>query len=220
MLNPITTIQKMYQLDNALQTNGLDRTTVEQHEAELGIQFPAPLYHYLLELGNTKTVNESYHSFIQLPFERLGDYLVIGKTCDDDGVWGIHQDDLTQHNPMIQMSRNFDALEQSEVHWFNALPLPEFLLALAIVNGVNGGLTHHAQIYDFAGDTIPADLGEKLENLTHEIVDLNRPHEKYFEVEKFAVVMVLSLDEGKPTAFLMGSQDKVLFETWIHKLAL
>lgn len=217
MLNPIPLIKTIYQLDTA---NGLEREQVEQHEAELGVQLPAPLYHYLLELGNAKIVNESYHQFVQLPFEKLDEYLVIGKTCDDDGVWGIHQDELKAHNPMIEMSRNFDSLEVSEVHWFNELPLTEFLLAQAISNGVNGGLNHHAQIYDFAGDTIPADLGEKLATLATEISDIHRTHERFFQAEDFGVVMMLAIDEGKPTAFLMGSQNQDLFETWIHKLAL
>lgn len=219
MLNPIPLIKKIYQLETVTD-NGLSRETVEQHESELGLQLPAPLYHYLVELGNAKAVNESYHQFVQLPFEKLDEYLVIGKTCDDDGVWGIHQDELKDHNPMVEMSRNFDAIEVSEVHWFNELPLAEFLLAQAIINGVNGGLNHHAQIYDFAGDTIPADLGEKLEKLATEITEIHRPHERFFQTEEFGVVMMMAVDEGKPTAFLMGSQSEELFEKWINKLAL
>lgn len=218
MLNPIPLIKKIYQLDTA---NGLDRETVEQHESELGVQLPAPLYHYLLELGKAD-LNTAYHHFVELPFERLDEYIVIGKTCDDDGVWGIHQDDLKQSNPMVQMSRNFDAIssEFGDVHWFDELPLAEFLLAQAIINGVNGGLNHHAQIYDFAGDTIPHDLGEKLASLTQEIDELHRPHERFFQADEFGVVMVLTVDDGKPTAFLMGSQNPDLFEKWINELAL
>lgn len=219
MLNPIPLIKKIYQLETVTD-NGLSLETVEQHESELGLQLPAPLYHYLVELGNAKAVNESYHQFVQLPFEKLDEYLVIGKTCDDDGVWGIHQDELKDHNPMVEMSRNFDAIEVSEVHWFNELPLAEFLLAQAIINGVNGGLNHHAQIYDFAGDTIPADLGEKLEKLATEITEIHRPHERFFQTEEFGVVMMMAVDEGKPTAFLMGSQHQDLFEAWIKQLAL
>lgn len=222
MLNPIRLIKKMYQCDNA-EPDRFSQLSLEQHEAELGIQLPALLYHYLLELGNAKAINESHHQFIHLPFERLGDYILIGKTCDDDGVWGIHQNDLKEHNPLVQMSRNFDALEQAEVHWFDTLPLAEFLLAQAINNGVNGGLAYHAQIYDFAGDTIPPDLGEKLANLApaiQEISDLNRPHEKYFATDDFGAVMVINLDDGKPTAFLMGSQNPDLFDAWLDKLAL
>ena len=75
--------------------------------------------HYLLALGNIASLNSGFNHLGLLPLERLGDHLVIGKTCDNDGVWGIHVDDLSpkkQHNPMVQMSRNFDAIEQGEIH--------------------------------------------------------------------------------------------------------
>lgn len=220
MLNPISAIKQLYHLD---QTDGLEigisRDIVESHEKQLGIELPPLLYHYLLELGNGK-FNTSYHQFVELPFDRLGDYIVIGKTCDDDAVWGIHVDDLIQSHPMVRISRNFDAIEQSEIHWFNELPLAEFLLAQAIVNGVNGGLKYHAQIYDFDGITIPQDLAQKLESLANEITELRQPHERYFQAEEFGVVMLLGMDESIPNAFMIASQDEHKFNDYIQQLAI
>nr|WP_313062629.1 hypothetical protein [Moraxella sp. CTOTU49097] len=220
MLNPIHTIKQLYHLD---QTDGLEigisRDIVESHEKQLGIELPPLLYHYLLELGSG-AFNTSYHQFVELPFEHLGDYIVIGKTCDDDTVWGIHVDDPKQLNPMVQMSRNFDAIEQSEIHWFDELPLAEFLLAQAIVNGVNGGLKHHTQIYDFDGRSIPADLSEKLQHIASEIIELRQPHERYFQAEDFGVVMLLGMDESIPNAFMIASQDEHTFNDYIHQLAI
>lgn len=220
MLNPITTIQKIYQLENNPTHNGLARTTIEQHEAELGIQLPAPLYHYLLEMGNAKIVNESHHQFIQLPFERLGEYIVIGKTCDDDGVWGIHQDDLKHTNPMVQMSRNFDAIDPNQVHWFDELPLAEFLVAIAIINGTNAGLAHHAQIYDLENKCIPTDLIEQLTQFSHEILEIRQPHERYFQADDFSVVMMVGIGENIPNAFLIGTQYRKKFDDFIITLAI
>ncbi|VXA91042.1 conserved hypothetical protein [Enhydrobacter sp. AX1] len=223
MLNPIHAIKQLYHLDH---TDGLEigssRDIVESHEKQLGIELPPLLYHYLLELGNGK-FNTNYHQFVELPLEHLGDHLVIGKTCDNDGVWGIHVDDLSpkkQHNPMVQMSRNFDAIEQSEIHWFDELPLAEFLLAQAIINGVNGGLKHHAQIYDFDGQSIPADLNEKLQHIASEIIELRQPHERYFQAEDFGVVMLLGMDESIPNAFMIASQDEHKFNDYIQQLAI
>ena len=220
MLNPIRAIKQLYHLD---QTDGLEigisRDIVESHEKQLGIELPPLLYHYLLELGNGK-FNTSYHQFVELPFDRLGDYIVIGKTCDDDAVWGIHVDDLIQSHPMVRISRNFDAIEPSEIHWFNELPLAEFLLAQAIVNGVNGGLKYHAQIYDFDGITIPQDLAQKLESLANEITELRQPHERYFQAEEFGVVMLLGMDESIPNAFMIASQDEHKFNDYIQQLAI
>ena len=220
MLNPIRAIKQLYHLDQTdAHEIGISRDMVESHEKQLGIELPPLLYHYLLELGNGE-FNTSYHQFVELPFERLGDYIVIGKTCDDDAVWGIHVDDLIQSHPMVRISRNFDAIEQSEIHWFDELPLAEFLLAQALVNGVNGGLKHHAQIYDFDGITIPQDLAQKLQSLASEITELQQPHERYFQAEDFGVVMLLGMDESIPNAFMIASQDEHKFNDYIHQLAI
>ena len=220
MLNPIRAIKLLYQLENHPEPLGISQAMIEQNEQALGFQLPAGLYHYLLALGNIASLNSGFNHLGLLPLERLGDHLVIGKTCDNDGVWGIHVDDLKQLNPMVQMSRNFDAIEQSEIHWFDELPLAEFLLAQAIVNGVNGGLKHHTQLYDFDGITIPQNLAQKLESLASEIIELRQPHERYFQAEDFGVVMLLGIDESIPNAFMIGSQDEHKFNDYIYQLAI
>jgi hypothetical protein len=218
--NPIPAIKQLYQLDDSGQ-HKLDQLMIEQNEQVLGIQLPPLLYHYLLELGNVAKLNSQHHQLLLLPIERLGDYIIIGKTCDNDGVWGIHQDDLTQLNPMVQMSRNFDAIDSSEVHWFDELPLSVFLLAQAIVNGVNGGLAEHAQIYDFIGDTIPTNLPDTFNTMATELLELRQVHERYYQADAFGVVMMVSLDdEQRPTAFCIGSQEKALFNDWLTRLSL
>lgn len=220
MLNPISAIKLLYQLENHPEPLGVSQAMIEQNEQALGVQLPAGLYHYLLALGNIASLNSGFNYLGLLPLECLGDHLVIGKTCDNDGVWGIHVDDLKQLNPMVQMSRNFDAIEKSEIHWFDELPLAEFLLAQAIINGVNGGLKHHAQIYDFDGLSIPADLSKKLQQIANEIIELRQPHERYFQAEDFGVVMLLGVDESIPNAFMIGSKDEHKFNDYIHQLAI
>ena len=220
MLNPIRAIKLLYQLENHPEPLGVSQAMIEQNEQALGVQLPAGLYHYLLALGNIASLNSGFNHLGLLPLERLGDHLVIGKSCDDDAVWGIHVDDLTQSYPMVQMSRNFDAIEQSEIHWFDELLLAEFLLAQAIINGVNGGLTYHAQVYDFDGITIPQNLAQKLESLASEIIELRQPHERYFQAEEFGVVMLLGMDESIPNAFMIASQDEHKFNDYIQQLVI
>ena len=220
MLNPISAIELLYQLENHPEPLGVSQAMIEQNEQALGVQLPAGLYHYLLALGNIASLNSGFNHLGLLPFDRLGDYIVIGKTCDDDAVWGIHVDDLIQSHPMVRISRNFDAIEPSEIHWFDELPLAEFLLAQAIINGVNGGLNYHAQIYDFDGITIPQDLAQKLQSLASEITELRQPHERYFQAEDFGVVMLLGMDESIPNAFMIASQDEHKFNDYIHQLAI
>ena len=217
--NPIHAIKQLYQLDDSGQYK-LDQLMIEQNEQVLGIQLPPLLYHYLLELGNVAKLNSQHHQLLLLPIERLGDYIIIGKTCDNDGVWGIHQDDLTQLNPMVQMSRNFDAIDQREVHWFGHLSLDAFLLAQAIVNGVNGSLAHCVRLYNFDGVSLPENLLETIAQVAEEIPELQQVHERFYQAHDFGVVMMVSLDNHQPTAFMMGSQDEGLFAQCIHQLTL
>ena len=130
MLNPITPIKHLYAL--AAAPSGLDSAIIEQSEQALGVVLPAILYHYFMELGHEHCLINGCYQRLVLPLEVLGDYLLIGKSCDHDTVWGIALADLAQHNPMVMMSRNFDAIDQREVHWFGHLSLDAFLLAQAI----------------------------------------------------------------------------------------
>ncbi len=218
MLNPITPIKHLYAL--AAAPSGLDSAIIEQSEQALGVVLPAILYHYFMELGHEHCLINGCYQRLVLPLEVLGDYLLIGKSCDHDTVWGIALADLAQHNPMVMMSRNFDAIDQREVHWFGHLSLDAFLLAQAIVNGVNGSLAHCARLYNFDGVSLPENLLETIAQVAEEIPELQQVHERFYQAHDFGVVMMVSLDNHQPTAFMMGSQDEGLFAQCIHQLTL
>lgn len=218
MLNPITPIKHLYAL--AAAPSGLDSAIIEQSEQALGVVLPAILYHYFMELGHEHCLINGCYQRLVLPLEVLGDYLLIGKSCDHDTVWGIALADLAQHNPMVMMSRNFDAIDQREVHWFGHLSLDAFLLAQAIVNGVNGSLAHCVRLYNFDGVSLPENLLETIAQVAEEIPKLQQVHERFYQAHDFGVVMMVSLDNHQPTAFMMGSQDEGLFAQCIHQLTL
>ena len=218
MLNPITPIKHLYAL--AAAPSGLDSAIIEQSEQALGVVLPAILYHYFMELGHEHCLINGCYQRLVLPLEVLGDYLLIGKSCDHDTVWGIALADLAQHNPMVMMSRNFDAIDQREVHWFGHLSLDAFLLAQAIVNRVNGSLAHCARLYNFDGVSLPENLLETIAQVAEEIPELQQVHEHFYQAHDFGVVMMVSLDDHQPTAFMMGSQDEGLFAQCIHQLTL
>ncbi|MGL5252763.1 MAG: hypothetical protein ACRC7U_06425 [Moraxella sp.] len=218
MLNPITPIKHLYAL--AAAPSGLDSAIIEQSEQALGVVLPAILYHYFMELGHEHCLINGCYQRLVLPLEVLGDYLLIGKSCDHDTVWGIALADLAQHNPMVMMSRNFDAIDQREVHWFGHLSLDAFLLAQAIVNGVNGSLAHCVRLYNFDGVSLPENLLETIAQVAEEIPELQQVHERFYQAHDFGVVMMVSLDNHQPTAFMMGSQDEGLFAQCIHQLTL
>ena len=114
----------------------------------LDFQLPAGLYHYLLVLEQYRWgLNSGFNHLGLLPLERLGDHLVIGKSCDDDGVWGIHVDDLSpkQDNPMVQNEPQLwcDWTKRNSLVWWE-LPLAEFLLAQARLSMASMGIKNTA----------------------------------------------------------------------------
>lgn len=212
MLNPITAICTLYCLSDA-QANGMDTASIEQAEASLAIRLPALLFHYYRELGNT-AFNRAYHRLV-LPHAMLGEYIIIAYAADGDAVWGIAKNALAQHNPMVRVSRNFDAVNQAEVHWFDELPLAAFLLAQAITNGVHCGLAQRREVYDFTGDILPRDLLALLARWGDEIEELRQPHERFFQRNHFSVVALVSLaEDATPTALWLGSQDADALAAW------
>lgn len=219
MINAIALIKKIYQINS--QNVGINSQVIEQAEQAIGKQLPPLLFHYYHELGGCDDVNAKNHLLARLPLQLLGEYLIVAKDPDGEAIWGIHQDDLTQKNPTVRVSRNHDSYDIDEVHWIDDFELDAFLLAQAIFNGVNGGLKHHAQVYDFFGDSIPADLLDKLANFCQEIHELKHPFDRYFYANDYQTVFMVILGEnGLPTAFYMGSQDTTAFEQIINELSV
>lgn len=219
MLNVIALIKKIYQIDSP--DVGIDSKLIEQAEQQIRKQMPALLFHYYKELGGFDDLNTKNHLLARLPLQLLGEYLIVAKEPDGEAIWGIHQDDLAQSNPPVMVSRNHDSYALEEIHWVKDFSLDAFLLSQAIFNGVQGGLHYHAQVYDFFGDSIPADLLEKLANLSCEIEELKHPFDRFFYANDYQVVFMVTLGEnGLPTAFYMGSQDKDVFEQFINQLAV
>lgn len=208
MLNPITTIQQLYQLSPNHHEVRIDSQLIEQAEATLNIHLPAILYHYYQQLGNLNKSADSCHHIAILPLEKLGEYVVFAKSSQDDAIWGIHQDDLNQHNPMVAISRNFNLMDIDDIHWINELPLSEFLLAQAIYNGVNGDFAYHGSVYDWEGNTELNDKFSIIVDNLHEINSLKQPHERYFLTNNNLVVILVNFaEDGNITAIFIGSQD-------------
>lgn len=212
MLNPIAAICKLYRLPDT-QTLGIDTAAIEYAEAVLSIRLPALLFHYYRELGKA-AANSAYHRLV-LPHEVLGNYVIMAYAADDDAVWGIAKDALAQHDPIVRVSRNFDAVNQTDVHWFDELPLSAFLLAHALTNGVHGGLANRHAVYDFMGDILPNNLLAVLATWGEEIMPLRQPHERFFQRADFGVVALVSLaEDATPTALWLGSQEAADLATW------
>ncbi|WP_019520426.1 hypothetical protein [Faucicola boevrei] len=223
MINPIVLIKKLYQLDkHNPEILGFDIDEISDLEQLSQLTLPPLLFHYCRELGKVQPLNHSHHVLLPLPFAKTAEHLVIAKDSHGEAIWGIHQDDPNQTNPLVFVSRNHDTYDLADIHWIKELPLASFLLAQAIFNGVNGGLNHYAQVFDFIGDTIPSDIGEKLKNIgALEINELQQEHERFFQIDDYKTVFMLSFNEmNLPNAFYMGGQDTTAFSRVANQLAV
>lgn len=221
MLNPITAIQQLYQLPPHQAELQLDSQLIEQAENSLNIRLPALLYHYYQQLGNLNKSENTCNHIAILPLEIWGEYVVFAKDSQDDAVWGIHQDDLTLHNPMVAISRNYNSMGIDEIHWINEMPLAEFLLAQAIYNGVNGDLSHYGYVYDLTGESHLNDKLSVIVKQLNEIDNLHQKHERYFLNDNSSVVVFVNMSEDNHiTAIFIGSQDSEQMQTIANQLAI
>lgn len=218
MLNAISNIQKLYQISRDDPQNGLSQDVITQAETVQNAQLPTPLFHYYRELGNFVPLNQTHNRLLPLPLNWIGEYLVFFEEEQRAGVWGIHQEDLAKHDPMVYMSQNFDAIESSEVHWHADRTLQAFLLAQAIFNGTMGGLDFCQAWYDFTED-LPDNLIQAITEHYAEIPELSTSYEQYF-TEDFITVIMVTLSDGVPTAVFVGSQYKTKFETALNFLKI
>jgi|GEM_PF-444842 hypothetical protein len=145
-MNYLQNIATLYQLDHL--PCGLPEAEITAAEQRLGIRFPAMLREYLLTLGGSEAVNQSFNRL--LPLEKIdfdGDYLVLIEEYQGVFLCGIAKADLAQDNPPIHIGFYTDETESYE--WQPHLPdTSALLLELAYTNAAMGGLRYCANIMD------------------------------------------------------------------------
>ena len=224
MPHTITAIKQLFRIkptDADSKPTGVNRQIIEQYEQHLPAPLPALLFHYYHELGNISELTRGTHHLALLPIPIIDEYIVIAKTAVPDAIWGIAVKQLTQTDPMIVISRNYDSVDPRDIHWLDDQRLSAFLLAQAIYNGLAGGSDYRAHLYDFLQEQLPADIETQLANHLTEISSLRQTHERYFECQSFGLVALLSLAEDlRPSALWVGGQDVKLYEQFLARFML
>jgi hypothetical protein len=134
-------IKKLYNL-TAKDCKGFSEAQLLKAEKRLNITLPEEFRAYYLQLGATKSVNQSYNSLAtpqQLYF--AGDYLCFCEENQGVVMWAIRKEDLTNPNPPVW--GNYGS--ETDPNWIQETQsLSDFWLYLAIYNGVMGGLPYNA----------------------------------------------------------------------------
>ena len=190
-------------------------------EKRLNITLPQMFRAYYLQLGATKSVNQSFNSLAtpqQLYF--AGDYLCFCEENQGVVMWAIRKEDLTISNPPVW--GNYGS--ETDPDWvLETQTLSDFWLYIAIYNGVMGGLRYNAnamggwKMEDFE---VPIGAVAHIETQYTELTSLSWKGQRTFTDEDFKLVITLSIhrDTGKPTAIFIGTTPKALFDKLLNDL--
>ena len=169
-MNYLQNIATLYQLDPL--PCGLPEAEITATEQRLGIRFPAMLREYLLTLGGSEAVNQSFNRL--LPLEKIdfdGDYLVLMEENQSVFLCGIAKADLAQDNPPIHIGFYTDETESYK--WQPHLPdTRTLLLELAYTNAAMGGLHYCANIMD--EESTDAQAARFIQQNRTEIIELRQ----------------------------------------------
>ena len=208
-------IKKLYNL-TPKNCKGFSEAQLLKAEKRLHITLPEEFRAYYLQLGATKSVNQSYNSLAtpqQLYF--TGDYLCFCEENQGVVMWAIRKEDLTNPNPPVW--GNYGS--ETTPDWIQETQtLSDFWLYIAIYNGVMGGLPYNANAMgglDMENFEVPEQAVAHIEKQYTELTSLSWKGQRTFTDADFEIVITLAIhrDTNRATAIFIGSTQQELFDT-------
>jgi hypothetical protein len=214
-MNYLELIRKLYSLP-ADQKFGFDEKLLKQTEERLGVTLPAVLKSYYLFLGKNEAVNESFNQLLSPDKIDFVDdaYLIFFEENQSVVLWGIKKSDLSLENPKV-----YATYDQERVEWFlDSETVENFLLSMALWNGVLGGLKHTALID--AQDKLSLNIIEAVEQGWKELTGLTNQMLRFF-TNDYSEVLIFTTDHDKSVNGLyFGTNDQKKYHETIEKLNL
>ena len=213
-------IKKLYNL-TAKDCKGFSEAQLLKAEKRLHITLPEEFRAYYLQLGATKSVNQSYNSLAtpqQLYF--AGDYLCFCEENQGVVMWAIRKEDLNNPNPPVW--GNYGS--ETDPDWVLENPkLSDFWLYMAIYNGTLGGLSYNANAmggWDMEGFEVPEQAVSYIEKQYDTLTELCWEGQRVFTDKDFTIVIVLSIhrETKRATAIFIGSAQQELFDTLLDDM--
>ena len=191
---------------------GLPAAEIAAAEQRLGIRLPAALRGYLLALGGSKAVNQSFNRL--LPLDKMdfdGDYLVLAE--GNQGVFrcGIARADLTQDNPPARISFNIADANQWQPHLPSTRAL---LLELACTNATMGGLPYCANIMD--EESADAQSVRFIQRNRNEIKELRQESQRFYTDGFHEIILLCFAENGNASGVFIGTADQNRFDTLLE----
>ena len=213
-------IKKLYNL-TPKNCKGFSEAQLLKAEKRLHITLPEEFRAYYLQLGATKSVNQSYNSLAtpqQLYF--AGDYLCFCEENQGVVVWAIRKEDLNNPNPPVW--GNYGS--ETDPNWIQETQtLSDFWLYIAIYNGTMGGLPYNANAmggWGMENFEVPTEAVAHIEKQYTELTSLSWKGQRTFTNADFQIVITLAIhqDTNRATAIFIGSAQQELFDTLLDAM--
>ena len=213
-------IKRLYQLAPE-DCKGFSEAQLLKAEKRLNITLPEEFRAYYLQLGATKSVNQSYNSLAtpqQLYF--TGDYLCFCEENQGVVMWAIRKEDLNNPNPPVW--GNYGA--ETDPNWIQETQtLSDFWLYIAIYNGVMGGLPYNANAmggWGMENFEVPEQAVTHIEKQYTELTSLSWKGQRTFINADFQIVITLAIHQttNRATAIFIGSAQQELFDTLLDAM--
>lgn len=204
-------ISTLYQINSPC---GLPEAEITAAEQRLSICFPAVLREYLLTLGGSEAVNQSFNRL--LPLEKIDfddDYLVLMEENQGVFLCGIARADLAQDNPPVHIG--FYTCETESYEWQPHLPdTSALLLELACTNATMGGLYYCANIMD--EESTDAQAARFTQQNRTEIIELRKENQRFYTDGFHEIILLCFAENGNASGVFIGTADQDRFDTLLE----
>ncbi|MBH5330304.1 SMI1/KNR4 family protein [Eikenella sp. S3360] len=193
---------------------GLPETEVYAAEQRLGIRFPAVLREYLLALGGSNAVNQSFNRLLPLAEMDFGqDYLVLAEENQGVFLCGIAKADLPQDNPPVHIG--FYVGETGGYEWQPHLPdTRALLLELACTNAAMGGLPYCANIMD--EESVSTQAMQFIQQNRAEIVELRQENQRFYTDGFHEIILLCFAKNGNAGGVFIGTAEQERFDALLE----
>jgi hypothetical protein len=200
-------IRRLYGLDDK-KDFGFSERDILDCEKRLNFKFPKTLREYYLKLGKNQKVNNSFNQLLKPKNEidfSIDKNLVFYEENQAVVYWSIREQDLRLENPSVY--RKYDITNITETWILDSPTMEDFLLTMAIWNGVLGGFKFNANT--LSPDQLKESIIRQVENKWTELKGITNQELRLFSND-FSDVLAFTTDKNsKVNGLFVGTNDKV-----------
>lgn len=212
-MNQFEKIRHLYGIA-ADEQQGINESEILTLEQKLDIQLPAQLRAYYLTMGGFEAINYTHNLLLkpdQMEFSN-DDYLIFYEENQSVVYWGIKRADLSLPNPPVY--GNYSSDENNPDWHQESATTDNFLLLMAVYNGVLGGLTFHGNSFAAVDDAVVAYVQEKWEEQKEVSYGAQKVYTRGYDE-----VICLSFDaEQQCNGLFIGTNDEARFDELLETL--